>query len=774
MTSTHSTDRAVPLAPHGATILGYPRIGRRRELKRALESHWAGRTTAAELLRAASDLRATQWRHLAQLGLDHGGLVSNTDSLYDQMLDTALLFGAIPDRFASIRTREGDTDLALQFAMARGTDALAPLELTKWFDTNYHYLVPEIGPNTPLALTGDTPLREHAEARTLGFQTRPVVVGPATFLLLSKPPADQPTFDPFDRLDELVDAYTQLLSRLTDAGVPWLQLDEPAFVTDRTDRELEKFADAYRTLGNLQARPQLLVCGPYGNLGDALPALLDTPVEAVGLDLTTGGDSSRLATMTGLRDRTLVAGVVDGRNVWRTDLRRRLADLAVLTGLAGEVVVSTSCSLMHVPYDVTDEHELDPMLKPWLAFADQKIEEVLVLARALRDGPATVAAQLDANTLALESRAANAHNEAVRTRVAALRPTDSTRTPFAQRQAPQYERLGLPALPTTTIGSFPQTDELRDTRAAHRAGRIDDDAYRQRMRDEIAHIVRLQEQMGLDVLVHGEPERNDMVQYFAEHLDGFATTTHGWVQSYGSRCVRPPILHSDVSRPAPITVDWTTWAASLTDQPMKGMLTGPVTILAWSFVRDDQPLDETARQIALAIRDEVLDLEAAGIAIIQVDEPALRELLPPREVDQPTYLSWSTEAFRIATSAVADTTQIHTHLCYSEFADIIDAIDLLDADVTSIEASRSRMEVIADLAAAGFSRGIGPGVYDIHSPRIPTIDEIAEQLRAALEALPPDRLWVNPDCGLKTRRYPEVTAALTQLVAAARQARPDT
>ncbi|WP_026876451.1 5-methyltetrahydropteroyltriglutamate--homocysteine S-methyltransferase [Jiangella gansuensis] len=753
--------------PIGSTVLGYPRIGPNREIKRALEDHWAGRLDAAGLATAAAAERARTWRRLAGLGLD--SVPSSTFSLYDHVLDAAVLVGAVPPRYAEL----GLDPVGTYFAMARGTAGVAPLELTKWFDTNYHYLVPEVGPETEFRLAGATPVDEFREALDLGVRTRPVLLGPLSLLLLAKPAGDAPPgFHPLDRLDDLLEVYASLLERLAAAGAGWVQLDEPCFTADRTPAELDALRRAYQRLGEVSDRPGILVASYFGRLGDALPVLASTPVEAIGVDLVAGSPDEVLAA-TGLAGKTVVAGVVDGRNVWRSDLDSALAVLAAVRGVAGEVAVSTSCSLLHVPYDLDAETGLDPRLRSWLAFADQKVAEVVALASALRDGQAGVAGAFDDAAAARVSRrsAPGVVDDGVRSRLATLQPDDARRGPYDQRAAAQRERLGLPPLPTTTIGSFPQTAQLRGTRAEFRSGRLGEDEYTARMRAEIERTVRLQEKLGLDVLVHGEPERNDMVQYFAENLAGFATTVNGWVQSYGSRCVRPPILYGDVSRPAPITVDWARYAQSLTDRPVKGMLTGPVTILAWSFVRDDQPLADTARQVALAIRDETVDLEAAGIGIIQVDEPALRELLPLRSADQAAYLDWSVGAFRLATAGVSDATQIHTHLCYSEFGEVVAAIDGLDADVTSIEAARSRMEIVPDVAGSGFARGIGPGVYDIHSPRVPDADEIEALLRRALAEIPAERLWVNPDCGLKTRGYAEVEPALAALVEAAHRLR---
>ncbi|BCB86245.1 5-methyltetrahydropteroyltriglutamate--homocysteine S-methyltransferase [Phytohabitans suffuscus] len=712
-----------------STILGYPRIGPRRELKRALEAYWDGRLSRDELDRVGADLRADTWRRLAALGLC--ALPANTFSEYDHVLDTAVLLDAVPERYRAAADP--------YFAMARGADGLPPLRMTKWFDTNYHYLVPEIGAGTPLRLAGDKPMREVREARALGYATRPVVVGPVTFLLLAEPAPGGPP--PLSRLDDALDAYADLLAALAAEGVEWVQLDEPALVTGAGVAEARR---AYERLGALTDRPKLLVASYFGELGDALPALAATGIEAIGLDLVRGGPVDPAA----LGGKTLVAGVVSGRDVWRTDLDAALYELS----RHPDVVVSTSCSLLHVPYDLDVETDLDPALRERLAFADQKVAEVVALADLLARG--------STGTAPARSPAA-----------APPTSTSDTRAPYPERAASQAVHLGLPELPVTTIGSFPQTGELRAARAALAAGTLDEPGYERLIEAEIERVVRLQERLGIDVLVHGEPERNDMVQYFAEHLDGFAITRHGWVQSYGSRCTRPPIIHSDVRRPAPITVRWTRYAQSLTERPVKGMLTGPVTIVAWSFVRRDIALREVVAQVAEAVRAEVHDLAAEGTSIIQVDEPALRELLPLRRERQDEYLRWAVAAYRHATSSAGDHTQIHTHLCYSNASEVIAAIDGLDADVTTIESARSSGRILGQLD--GFGRGLGPGVYDIHSPRVPGAAEVGDLLDAVLEVVPAERVWVNPDCGLKTRTYPQVEAALANLVTAARERRTD-
>ncbi|MEB3031461.1 5-methyltetrahydropteroyltriglutamate--homocysteine S-methyltransferase [[Mycobacterium] nativiensis] len=751
--------------PFTATVLGSPRIGPRRELKRATESYWAGRIGRDELKKVAAGLRRDTWAQLVAAGLD--SVPVNTFSYYDQMLDTAVLLGALPQRVAGVAD-----ELDRYFAAARGNADIAPLEMTKWFDTNYHYIVAEIGPDTKFELNPAKVLAELKEAQEQGIPARPVIVGPITFLLLSKAVDGAPA--PILRLDELTDVYAELLSRLAEAGAQWVQIDEPVLVTDIAADAPGLAEQVYSRLAGVTDRPSIFVATYFGDAGAALPALARTPVEAIGVDLVCGSVGS-VVTVPELASKTLVAGVVDGHNIWRTDLQSALAKLASLLGSVGSLAVGTSCSLLHVPYSLSYETDpsLDDDLRSWLAFGAEKVTEVAALARALKEGREAIADEIAASNAAVASRKSDPrlNNADVRGRIARITAAGAHRGSAAARRAAQDERLHLPPLPTTTIGSFPQTVDIRKARAALVAGEIDEAEYTRRMKAEIADVIKLQEQLGLDVLVHGEPERNDMVQYFAEQLEGFFATANGWVQSYGSRCVRPPVLFGDVFRPNPMTTAWATYAQSLTDKPVKGMLTGPVTILAWSFVRDDQPLADTANQVALAIRDETVDLEAAGIAVIQVDEPALRELLPLRKADQQAYLDWAVGAFRLSTSGVSDSTQIHTHLCYSEFGEVIGAIAELDADVTSIEAARSHMEVLDDLNAIGFSNGVGPGVYDIHSPRVPSTGEMAASLREALGAVPAGRLWVNPDCGLKTRKTDEVTASLANLVAAAKEAR---
>ena len=766
---------AVPTPFPAASTLGYPRIGRRRELKKAVEAYWAGKIDAAALDAAAKQIQLGTARRLRGLGLTDPAAVPGSFSYYDQVLDAAAHLGAVPARFGNLLTEDGRLGIDGYFTLARGTTDQQPLGMTKWFDTNYHYLVPEIGPETSFALTSTRIVEEFEYALANGVETRPYLVGPVTFLLLSKASGDAPAgFSPLSRLGDILPVYTALLEQLAAAGASWVQFDEPALVVDQETPADEIQAAVARAYGELSApgdRPQLFVSTPYGALDGQLGTLAATGVDALHLDVFKGEVPSAAA-LAALGDKTLVAGVVDGHNIWRNDLAASAAKIAQLKGAVGKLAISTSTSTAHVPHDAEEEVQLPAQLRSWLAFADQKAAEVVTLAGLLTD-PAAVQPAIDEATRVIASRAGadGVRRAEVRARTAALTDGDFSRSAYPVREAAQAGALRLPPLPTTTIGSFPQTAEIRTARARANKGELSTEQYEQLMKDEIKRVVALQEELGFDVLVHGEPERNDMVQYFAENLEGFDVTVHGWVQSYGSRCTRPSILWGDVTRSAPITVEWAKYAQSLTSKPMKGMLTGPVTILAWSFVRDDQALGETANQVALALRDEIADLEAAGIKIIQVDEPALRELLPLRRADQAGYLDWSVKSFRLATAGAADSTQVHTHLCYSEFGAIIDAIDGLDADVTSIEAARSRMEVVHDLESHGFGRGVGPGVYDIHSPRVPGEQEVTELLSTAVKHVPSRQLWVNPDCGLKTRGYAETEESLRNLVTATRTVR---
>ena len=764
-----------------ATIVGYPRVGRFRELKKAQEAFWKGKTTLQELQDTAADVQRTYFERVTAAGLKADDYsIPATFSYYDQVLDVVRLFTLVPERLAEAKDARGLLDLPGYFALARGTETLPPLEMTKWFDTNYHYLVPEIGAGTEIKLNLEAIDEQLEVAKQAGVKVRPQIVGPLTLLLGAK--AEQGSaedFAPIDRLDEFVAAYAQVLEQLAERGVEWVQLDEPGLTVDRADNaKVAELAErTYRALAAGEKRPQILVTSPYGSLRENLPALLGTGIEALHLDLVHGVYSKAELESVSAAGVHLVAGVVNGRNVWRADVRAALKTLEALPGASeGAVSVSSSTSLQHVPHDLALE---DPAEVPvdGLAFADQKVAEIALLARGLAEGEAAVEPELKTADEALARFAADPrkHNDEIRARAAAVTAEDFDRPTIDVRRAAQAD-LNLPKLPTTTIGSFPQTAEIRRRRAEARAGKISAEELNGFLRDEIASVITLQEELGLDVLVHGEAERNDMVQYFAENFDGFATTRHGWVQSYGSRCTRPSILFGDVKRHGEglrgeaFTVPWSSHAQSLSEKPVKGMLTGPVTILAWSFVRDDQPRRETANQVALALADEIADLEQAGIRIIQVDEPALRELLPLRRDEQPQYLDWSVNSFRLATSAVKDSTQIHTHLCYSEFNEIIDSINALNADVTSIEAARSHMELLADIPES-FVSGLGPGVWDIHSPRVPSQDEIESLLKAAIGYGTIADLWVNPDCGLKTRDYEETKQSLRHLVDATKAIR---
>lgn len=773
--------------------LGFPRIGPRRELKRALEDHWAGKTDVQTLLGAARDLRAQAWARQADLGVSH--VPSNDFSLYDHVLDTAVMVGAIPAGYGWPRNGErgGPVDTATYFALARGQqgapseDACGPgcghghgpdgvpaLEMTKWFDTNYHYLAPELSPGQAFALTGTKPVDEFLEAKALGIHTRPVLLGPVTFLKLAK--TKDVGFAPLSLLSALLPVYGEILRRLAEAGADWVQVDEPCLALDLTDFERSELRRAYGALTHAAPGLRLMLTSYFGGYGDNLATAVNLPVEGVHLDLVRAPEDLEAALAASRDSLVLSLGVVDGRNVWRADLPALLDRLERVVAQRGadRVVLAPSCSLLHVPIDLDLETAIDPEVRQWLAFAVQKIEELAVLAKALNEGRASVADALEASAQAARARRTSPriHDTAVTERLAAVTPAMARRrSDHDRRRAAQADRLALPPLPTTTIGSFPQTDEVRKARAAHGKGQLDDAAYHAFLREETARAVAWQEEAGLDVLVHGEFERNDMVQYFGEQLAGFAFTKAGWVQSYGSRCVRPPILYGDVSRPQPMTVEWWRYAQSLTDRPMKGMLTGPVTILNWSFVRDDVPRETACRQIALAIRDEVVDLEAAGAKVIQIDEAALREGLPLRRGDWDAYLDWAVECFRLTACGVADATQIHTHMCYSEFNDIIAAIGAMDADVISIETARSKMELLDAFAGYHYPAQIGPGVYDIHSPRVPAVEEMTALLAAARARLDGEQLWVNPDCGLKTRKWPETRAAVANMVEAARRAR---
>ena len=756
--------------------LGFPRIGPRRELKFALEKFWAGTISPAELEEAAQGLRTATWARQKALGVDW--LPSNDFSLYDHVLDTSVMLGAIPARYGLASGQAAG--LETYFAMARGATGGATCghahgsvtagEMTKWFDTNYHFIVPEIEPETRLQLGHIKPLQDYLEAKAQGFETRPVILGPVTWLSLAKEYGS----DPFDLLEEVLALYATVLARLEEAGAEWVQIDEPILVTDLTDRQRRAFTRTYAKLG--RAGPKIMLATYFGGLENNLSLAASLPIAGLHIDLARAPEQLDAVVKAVPHNRLLSLGVVDGRNIWRADLAALLDRLEPLAAQR-DLVLAPSCSLLHVPVDLQLESRLDDELKQWLAFAVQKIEELDLLRRALANGRESVAAELATAARATEARktAARIHDRTVSERIAALTPDmRERRAGHAERVKTQSEVLNLPLFPTTTIGSFPQTGAVRKARAEYNRGVLDGKKYDAFLHQETERAIRWQEEAGLDMLVHGEFERNDMVQYFGEKLAGFAFTVNGWVQSYGSRCVRPPILYGDVSRPEPMTVDWWRYAQGLTDKPVKGMLTGPVTILNWSFVRDDQPREASCRQIALAIRDEVLDLEAAGCKAIQIDEAALREGLPLRERDWPAYLDWAVDCFRLAAAGVGNQTQIHTHMCYSEFNDILPSIGAMDTDVISIETARSQMELLAGFASYRYPSAIGPGIYDIHSARVPGEDEMVALMRLAQKHLRPEQLWVNPDCGLKTRGWDEVKPAIAAMVSAARTLRAET
>ena len=732
-------------------------MGRERELKFALEGYWNGKRSADDLLHVAKSLRAEHWRLQQAAGIDF--IPSNDFSLYDQVLDTLVMIGATPERFGS-----GPVTLDRYFAMARNSREQTAMEMTKWFDTNYHYLVPEWSAGIPFNLDITKLLGELREARGLGIETRPVIIGPLTLLLLGK---GVDGFDPLSLLPQVIGAYQDVLAQLSAENVDWVQIDEPILSTDLPEGAAAAFLTAYAAL--TKSPVKLMLTTYFDAIGDNLPLAVELGTAGIHIDVVRAPE--QLASVVSALNLTQVlsVGCVEGRNIWLTNFSHASSLLSAAVAALGQdrVIVAPSSSLLHVPHDLRSETKLSTRLRGWLRFAEEKLSEIVALGHFDTEYAA-------ANAVVIADRAAaeTTVNPAVRAQLASLSDKDFTRAAvYSERTKMQREELGLPLFPTTTIGSFPQTAEVRKHRAAHKHGHETTEQYDAFLRSSIEDCIRQQENIGLDVLVHGEFERNDMVEYFAEFLDGFAFTENGWVQSYGSRCVKPPVIYGDVARPKPMTVKWTEYARSLTTRPMKGMLTGPITILQWSFVRNDQPRQQTAWQIALALRDEVRDLEAAGIGIIQVDEPALREGLPLRRADWDGYLDWAVKAFKLATSSVGNATQIHTHMCYCEFDDILPAIAALDADVISMETARSRMELLEAFRAHGYPNEIGPGVYDIHSPRVPDTAEMKELLDLALQVLKPEQIWVNPDCGLKTRGWDETVTALRNMCQAASQLR---
>jgi 5-methyltetrahydropteroyltriglutamate--homocysteine methyltransferase len=760
--------------------LGYPRIGSNRELKKANELYWANKISAEELLATAAVIRKQNWQLQADKGIDL--IPSNDFSLYDQVLDLTLTLGVIPERYHEFARANNSLDL--YFAMARGAQKegqdVVAMEMTKWFDTNYHYIVPEFTKNQKFELFSTKIIAEFIEAKKLGIITKPVLIGPVSYLLLGK--EKEEGFHRIDLIEKLLPLYFEILSALEKEGAEWIQFDEPFLALNLTDKERNTITHVYNEINKKFPSLKIILANYFDCFGENLDTALTLPVHTLHLDLVRCSSQlddileSKLLS----KDTTLSLGVVDGRNIWKNDFKKSLATIKKAADALGKdrIMIAPSCSLIHSPCDLdleTNDDTLTPEIKQWLAFAKQKIEEVTLLKSfASNEHEAESSLRFIENAVANENRKTSKliHNPAVKNRVASITANDSKRqNTFAIRRKKQIEVLNLPLFPTTTIGSFPQTTEVRSWRAKYKKGDLSQEQYNDLLQKETEETIRFQEETGIDVLVHGEFERNDMVEYFGEQLDGFTFIKNGWVQSYGSRCVKPPVIYGDVSRPNPMTVKWAEFAQSLTPKWVKGMLTGPVTILQWSFVRNDQPRSETCTQIALAIRDEVTDLEKAGIKIIQIDEPAIREGLPLRKEEWATYLDWAIKAFRISASSVKDDTQIHTHMCYSEFNDIIQNIADMDADVITIECSRSQMELLDVFAEFKYPNEIGPGVYDIHSPRVPSRTEMIKLLEKASAVIPVDQLWVNPDCGLKTRHWEETKKALIEMVAAAKEMR---
>lgn len=750
-----------------AHVLGFPRMGINRELKWALEKFWRGETTETNLVAVAEDLKQRHWNLQAAAGMDL--LPVGDFSLYDHMLDTITMLGAVPQRF---EWDGKEISHKTYFHMARGNaeKSVPAMEMTKWFDSNYHYIVPELGPDTPFKKNNSHLLADVQAVKKLGHSPKPVLIGPITFLLLAK---EIKGCNRWDHLERMTNVYCEILSDLA-AHCSWIQIDEPALCTDLPPEAKAAFLFAYSKFKAVANSTRLLLTTYFGDLGDNLDLALSLPVDGIHIDLVRGSNQLEEVLSKLPSHFSLSLGLVDGRNIWKTDLEAAAKKVNVVRQKVKEsqIMVSSSCSLLHSPMDVSAEKELDPELKEWMAFAVQKCEEVAALKQTSTN--TETPSLFNQNKAALLARAI--HSDVVdsrtRSKVQAITPEMFNRTsPFTERNAIQRDRLKLPIFPTTTIGSYPQTIEIRKTRLEFKKGELSKAQYNKAMQRHISEVVDRQEELELDVLVHGEPERNDMVEYFGQQLKGFCFTSNGWVQSYGSRCVKPPIIYGDISRPEKMTVDWAVYAQSLTKKPMKGMLTGPVTILCWSFVRNDIPRSEVCHQIALAIRDEVIDLETAGISVIQIDEAALREGMPIRKNQQQEYLRWAVDCFRLTSSGVKNSTQIHSHMCYSEFNVIMKSIAEMDADVISIEASRSGMELLDAFNAYQYPAEIGPGVYDIHSPRVPGADEIYWLLKKALEVIPMERLWVNPDCGLKTRAWPETLASLRNMVTATKRLR---
>ncbi len=748
--------------------LGFPRIGENRELKKAVESYWKGATSAADLQKAASEIRNKNWQEQKNAGISH--IPSNDFSFYDQVLDTIALFGAVPERF---KFDGGNVDLDLYFAMARGAqksglDVFA-MEMTKWFDTNYHYIVAEFKKDQKFKLSSSKIFDEYLEAKKAGFETRPVIIGPVSFLLLGKTTSE---FEKLDLLPNLLVAYKELFAKLAEIGVKDVQIDEPFLITDLSKKAADAYVEAFAQIKKFAGEIKLHLATYFEGLEDNTALAFGLNTDSVHIDLVRAPNQLEKALDAVKAGQSLSIGLVDGRNIWINNIEEscEIAKKAIAKLGRERVIIGSSCSLIHSPVNLENEDKLDSEIKSWLSFAKQKLTEITSIAKAVDGDNVDISANKKAN--AARKTSSKIHDEAVKKRIANVTEDDKNRkNNYQKRRQIQINELKLPLFPTTTIGSFPQTAEVRKARADFKAGKISVADYEKFIKEETARTVAFQEEIDLDVLVHGEFERNDMVEYFGEQLKGFTFTKNGWVQSYGSRCVKPPVIFGDVSRPLPMTVEWAKYAQSLTKKYMKGMLTGPITILQWSFLRNDQPRSDTALQIAFAIRDEVVDLEKAGIKIIQIDEAALREGLPIRKAKWENYLKWAVDAFRVTASGVEDRTQIHTHMCYSEFNDIIKAIADMDADVISIETSRSNMELLNAFINFKYPNEIGPGVYDIHSPRVPKTEEMVNLLQKAAAVLKSEQIWVNPDCGLKTRAWPETKQALKQMVDATKQVR---
>jgi len=754
--------------------LGYPRIGNQRQLKKACEQFWSGKIDLSDLKTVARNIKEENWQTQLDAGIDL--IPCNDFSYYDQVLDTSMLLGVIPQRYSSVLSQvKSNTAIDLYFAMARGYQKdgldIKAMKMTKWLDTNYHYIVPEFTIGQEFEIFHENIFSEYISARKLlGDKAKPVLLGPVSFLLSGK--ETQPNFERIDLIKKLVPVYIEIINRLKQQGAVWIQLDEPYLALDINDKEKEAFEYAYKAISNRTSGVKILVATYFDALSDNTKLAVSLPVQALHIDMVRAPEQLDDILQLIPETLSLSLGIIDGRNVWKNDYQKSLSIISKAVEKLGEdrVLISPSCSLLHCPIDLDQETTIDPEIKNWMAFARQKLIELNEISQIIKGNEALY---LNNQTAFASRKLSDKVNKPeVKQRIATITDLEMKRkSKFPVRQDLHRKRFNLPSFPTTTIGSFPQTDHVRQLRAKFKKGELTPAEYEQAIEQETILAIQWQEEIGLDVLVHGEFERNDMVEYFGEQLDGFLFTQNGWVQSYGSRCVKPPVIYGDVSRPNDMTVRWSRFAAAQTNKPMKGMLTGPVTILQWSFVRDDQPRENTANQIAFAIRDEVLALEAAGIGMIQIDEAAIREGLPLRKINQQQYLGWAIRAFRIAASGVADETQIHTHMCYSDFNQIISHIAAMDADVITIETSRSQMELLEVFSRFSYPNEIGPGVYDIHSPRIPTSDEMTSLLTKAASLLPAKNLWVNPDCGLKTRKWPETKAALINMVAAAKQAR---